>query len=106
MQCKRCQSTKTRTPSINSRSATQTVRKRVCQDCGNTWFSVEIVVPDFAVGWSAIGGGGSKPVLRVPIDVTLQHVEEVDRTALCRSTVQVRQARRDLTVTECDSPAN
>ena len=68
--------------------ANQTVRKRVCRDCGNIWFTAEIIVPSFAVGWSPIGKGGSKPVVRVPMDVTLEHIETDDkkRTDQCAAT--------------------
>lgn len=102
MECKRCQSTRHTAASINSRMANQTVRKRVCRDCGNIWFTAEIIVPSFAVGWSPIGKGGSKPVLRVPMDVTLEHIEAVDKTEMCRANAQVRRARTELSVTDCD----
>lgn len=82
----------------------QTVRKRVCKECGNVWFTVEITVPTFAVGWSRIVGQG-KPVLRVPVDVTLEHVEAADsQLALTHS--KLLRARKELTVTDCDSPTD
>jgi hypothetical protein len=51
--------------------ADQTVRKRACDNCGNVWYTVEVTVPSYAVGWSA--RHSRKPVLRVPIDVTVGH---------------------------------
>jgi hypothetical protein len=51
--------------------ADQTVRKRACENCGNVWYTVEVTVPSYAVGWSA--RHLRKPVLRVPIDVTVGH---------------------------------
>ena len=107
MECKRCQSTRHTAASINSRMANQTVRKRVCRDCGNIWFTAEIIVPSFAVGWSPIGKGGSKPVLRVPMDVTLDYIEADDKDGRCRANARVRRAFADPTVadpivTDCD----
>ena len=55
----------------NSQMADQTVRKRACENCGNVWYTVEVTVPSYAVGWSA--RHSRKPVLRVPIDVTVGH---------------------------------
>jgi len=100
MECKRCKCTRSTSASVNSRMATQTVRKRVCASCGEIWFTVEIIVPSFAVGWSA--PQGHKPVLRVPLDVTLQHVELSDEVARGKASHKLLKARRDLTVTECD----
>jgi hypothetical protein len=79
---------------------TQTVRKRVCASCGEIWFTAEIIVPSFAVGWSA--PQGHKPVLRVPLDVTLQHVEPADMVVVGKASHKLLKARRDLTATECD----
>ena len=56
------------------------VRQRGCLDCGHKWFSVELMVPDYAVGWSTMHN--NKPVLRVPLELssghTLLRVEPVE----------------------------
>lgn len=84
MNCPRCSSTTLRVPITNNRLADQVVRRRVCGDCGHKWFTVEMAVPDYAVGWSA--AHLSKPVLRVPLELSTGHtklrveaVEERDR---------------------------
>jgi hypothetical protein len=60
------------------------VRKRKCVDCGEVWFTVELKVPSYAVGWSS--GHQSKPVLRVPLELTASHLEPMDsREALAKA---------------------
>lgn len=83
MQCPECSSTNHRVPVTNGQLADQIVRKRACNDCGHIWFTVEVAVPKYAVGWAS--GLQRKPVLRVPVDVTTgrvamraTHVEEID----------------------------
>jgi len=67
-------------PCTNNKLADQVVRRRVCVDCGHKWFTVELTVPDYAVGWSA--AHNNKPVLRVPLELssghTLLRVEPVE----------------------------
>jgi len=80
MNCPKCSSNALRVPITNNRLADQVVRRRVCADCGHKWFTVEMTVPDYAVGWSA--AHLSKPVLRVPLELSTGHtklrVEAVD----------------------------
>lgn len=45
----------------------QTVRRRACVDCGHAWFTVEVAVPNDAVGWSALHQ--RRPVLRDAVTV-------------------------------------
>ena len=68
MKCPHCCSKNHRVPATNGQLDDQIVRKRVCGDCGHAWFTVEVEVPKYAVGWSA--GLQRKPVLRVPAEVT------------------------------------
>ena len=69
MNCPACSHPCHRAVVTNSQMADQTVRKRACENCGNAWYTVEVTVPSYAVGWSA--RHSRKPVLRVPIDVTV-----------------------------------
>ncbi len=68
MICPDCRSKNHRVPVTNGQMDDQIVRKRVCGDCGHVWFTVEVEVPKYAVGWSS--GLQRKPVLRVPAEVT------------------------------------
>ncbi len=71
MNCPKCSSTRHNAQATNSRPVDQTVRKRQCQDCGACWFTVEVLVPDESVGWTA---EHRKPVLREPVKVEAQGV--------------------------------
>jgi hypothetical protein len=68
MNCPKCSSAAVRCPITNNMLSDQVVRRRVCGDCGHRWFTVELTVPDYAVGWSA--AHLRKPVLRVPLELT------------------------------------
>ena len=80
MKCPRCSSSVLRALSTNNKLADQVVRQRGGLDCGHKWFSVELMVPDYAVGWSSMHN--NKPVLRVPLELssghTLLRVEPVE----------------------------
>lgn len=72
MKCPRCCSSAIRATATNNRDADKTVRQRSCADCGHTWFTVEVVVSPAVVGWTAKAEGlASKPVLRLPVDLTI-----------------------------------
>jgi hypothetical protein len=87
MKCPHCHSKNHKVPVTNGQMDDQIVRKRGCSDCGRIWFTVETIVPDYAIGWS--GTLQRKPVLRVPVEVT---------TGMVRiGSAQVED------VTECDS---
>ena len=84
MKCPKCRSKAVRVPITNSLLDDQVMRKRTCADCGHKWFTVEVAVPDYAVGWSA--AHLRKPVLRVPMELNagatrmrVEHVEEQDQ---------------------------
>jgi len=55
---------------------TQVIRHRFCRSCGFKWYTVETRVPDYAIGWAS--SMGCKPVVRMPVTLTLEHVEEVE----------------------------
>lgn len=81
MICPKCQSAAVRVPITNNMLGDQVMRRRQCSDCGHKWFTVEVAVPDYAVGWSALHK--NKPVLRVPVELSagatklrVEHVEE------------------------------
>jgi DNA-directed RNA polymerase subunit RPC12/RpoP len=80
MKCQRCGSSALQVPCTNNKLADQVVRRRACADCGHKWFTVELIVPDYAVGWSSVHN--NKPVLRVPLELssghTLLRVEPVE----------------------------
>lgn len=90
MNCPNCSSSALRVPITNNKLDQQVVRRRQCLDCGHRWFTVEMTVPDYAVGWSATHL--RKPVLRVPLELSaagtagwgrsiipLEHVEAKDQ---------------------------
>ena len=100
MNCPACSHPCHRAVVTNSQMADQTVRKRACENCGNTWYTVEVTVPSYAVGWSA--RHSRKPVLRVPIDVTAGHTrmrasheEASDQLAPLREANARRSAEAD-----------
>ena len=72
MQCPKCSHSRHRAAITNSRVLDQVVRKRVCEECGHQWFTVEAEVPSYAVGFSS--AHQSKPVLRVPVSLELGFV--------------------------------
>ena len=102
MQCPKCCSSAIRAPITNNMLEDQVVRRRQCADCGHKWFTVEVTVPDYAVGWSA--AMLRKPVLRAPVTVTAKHQEAKDRLALLREARERQSAAADLRhrVTDCD----
>jgi hypothetical protein len=72
------------------------------------WFTVEVAVPSYAIGWRAANG---KPVLRVPVEVTaghtrigLSHEEGKDQIALLREANERKSRESDARhrVTKCD----
>ena len=84
----------------NSQLDDQIVRKRVCEACGHAWFTVEVMVPSYAVGWSA--AHQRKPVLRVPMEllaghtrVRVKHQEAKDQLAPLREANERRSRAAD-----------
>lgn len=102
MRCPKCCSGAIRVPITNNQLDDQVVRKRVCLDCGHKWFTVEVSVPNYAVGWSA--AMLRKPVLRAPVTVTAKHQEPKDQLAPLREASERRSREADLRhrVTKCD----
>jgi transcriptional regulator NrdR family protein len=102
MRCPKCCSGAIRVPITNNKLDDQVVRKRICADCGHKWFTVEVAVPDYAVGWSA--EHLRKPVLRAPVTVKATHQEPKDRLAALREASERRSMEADLRhrVAKCD----
>jgi len=82
--CPKCRSKAVRVPITNNLLDDQVMRRRICMDCSHKWFTVEVAVPDYAVGWSA--AHMSKPVLRIPMELSagatrlrVEHVEAQDQ---------------------------
>lgn len=71
MLCPRCSHSEHRAVSTNSKPTDQIVRQRVCLGCRHVWFTSEMVVPSYAVGWSE--SHGRKPVLRIPMELYAGH---------------------------------
>ena len=71
MICPQCSHSRHRAVVTNSQLDDQVVRKRACESCGHVWYTVEVMVPSYAVGWSA--RHSRKPVLRVPIEMQAGH---------------------------------
>jgi hypothetical protein len=76
MNCPNCGNKNNRTPVTNGHLPDEVVRKRVCGDCGDAWFTVEVRVPEYAIGWS--DRHQHKPVLRTPITLEPSFVETAD----------------------------
>ena len=100
MECPKCSSSALRVPITNNRLTDQVVRRRQCVDCGHKWFTVEMAVPDYAVGWSATHL--RKPVLRVPLELNtghtksrVEHIEAKDRIELLRDANARRAAKAE-----------
>ena len=72
MQCPKCSHNRHRAAITNSRVLDQVVRKRVCEECGHAWFTVEAEVSRYSIGWSS--KHQNKPVLRVPVTLQLGSV--------------------------------
>ena len=72
MQCPKCSHNRHRATITNSRVLDQVVRKRVCEECGHQWFTVEAEVSPYSIGWSS--AHQNKPVLRVPVTLELGFV--------------------------------
>jgi hypothetical protein len=79
MLCPQCSHAGHRAAVTNSHPTDQIVRKRVCEACGYVWFTVELVVPSYAVGWSV--AHKRKPVLRAPVELKAAHIEAKDQLA-------------------------
>jgi transcriptional regulator NrdR family protein len=62
MKCPKCASSKIQAAITNNRFDAQTVRKRRCADCGHNWFTVELEVSRYLIGWSK--KHQQKPVVR------------------------------------------
>ena len=76
MNCPECGSKENRTPITNGHLPDEVVRKRVCNACGHAWFTVEMTVPEYAIGWS--DRHQHKPVLRTPLTLETSFVEAAD----------------------------
>lgn len=82
-----------RIPITNNNLADQTMRKRQCVSCGHVWYTVELMVPTYAVGWCL--DHKRKPVLRVPLELRAEHMEAKDRIELLREANRKRSLRAD-----------
>jgi len=71
----------------------QIVRKRRCAECKHQWYTVEVTVPDYAVGWSK--EHKRKPVLRVPVNVAASAIEAKDQFAGFREANRRRSLAAD-----------
>ena len=67
MQCPKCCSRNYRVLITNNNFDAQTIRKRRCAACGHVWFTVEMEVNRYAMGWSGLHH--HKPVVRVAVEL-------------------------------------
>lgn len=93
MDCPACSHSIHRAASTNGRLPDQIVRRRVCQGCGHAWFTVEAMVPSYAVGWSP--AHQRKPVLRASVELNVTHIEAKDQLAALREASERRSAEAD-----------
>ena len=97
MKCPACGGRDYRALITNNLIDSQTMRKRRCQGCGHVWFTVEMEVPEYAVGWS--NRHESKPVLRMALELKPEHIEPMDSFESVRRINQRRKERAN--VAEC-----
>jgi len=76
MNCPQCSNKNNRTPVTNGHLPDEVVRKRVCGACCHAWFTVEMAVPVFAIGWS--DRHQHKPVLRTALTLKPSFIEAAD----------------------------
>ena len=93
MLCPQCSHSRHRAAVTNSHPEDQIVRKRVCEACGHVWFTVELAVPSYAVGWSV--AHQRKPVLRAPVALKATHMEAKDQLAALRAAAERKSAAAD-----------
>ena len=101
MECPKCRCNEHRATFTNGLLPDQIVRQRRCVDCGHKWHTVELLVPDYAVGWSK--AHSRKPVLRVPMAleaghtrIGVTHVEAMDQIEVLKLAMQRRSELADL----------
>jgi hypothetical protein len=82
MNCPKCDWATHRAAVTTQALSDQIVRKRKCCACHHTWFTVEVAVPNYSIGWSP--GHKGKPVLRAPVTVTTSFIETQDSLAIAR----------------------
>lgn len=82
MNCPKCDWATHRAAVTTQALSDQIVRKRECCACHHAWFTVEVAVPNYAIGWSP--GHKGKPVLRAPVTVTTSFIETRDGLAIAR----------------------
>ncbi len=70
MNCPRCGCAEIRTLQTNSKRPEHVTRQRRCSSCRHIWYTVELPVSVAVIGWSR-ESGGSKPVLRVPVQLAV-----------------------------------
>ena len=82
MNCPKCDWATHRAAVTTQALSDQIVRKRECCACHHVWFTVEVTVPNYAIGWSP--GHKHKPVLRAPVTITTSFIETQDGLAIAR----------------------
>jgi DNA-directed RNA polymerase subunit RPC12/RpoP len=70
MNCPNCNHVSTSVLQTNAIKTEHTTRQRKCSNCGHKWFTVELEVQSWAIGWEKLSTGfGGKPTLRVPVQL-------------------------------------
>lgn len=68
MNCPKCDHDSVFVLQSNTMKPNHTTRQRECKDCKHKWFTIELEVASWAVGWEKLKSGfGGKPTLRVPV---------------------------------------
>lgn len=94
MNCPKCNHNEHRAAIVNSMMPDQVVRKRRCTQCKHHWFTVEVIVPGYAIGWSRTYQ--RKPVLRAAIQLTPSYIEAQDQFAGLRRLNERRAAEANV----------
>ena len=72
MDCSACGSSRILAIATNGHESDRITRKRKCEGCGHTWYTVELAVSSAVVGWARVDvKGQSKPCLRVPVELAV-----------------------------------
>jgi transcriptional regulator NrdR family protein len=86
MNCPKCKWATNRAAVTTGSLPDQVVRKRVCCACQHIWFTVEVEVPNYAVGWSP--AHKHKPVLRSAITLKPSFIEAQDGLAIAHAKLE------------------
>ena len=70
MNCPKCNHDTVFVLQSNTMRPNHTTRQRVCNDCKHKWYTIELEIESWAVGWEKLNlRFGGKPTVRVPVSL-------------------------------------